>query len=38
MEDSVVKPNKKYYPQPLLEECQYEIKKKTKWRTLLMMI
>ena len=25
--DSVIKVNKKYYPQTLLEECKYEIKK-----------
>ena len=25
--DSVVRANKKYYPQTLLEECKYEIKK-----------
>ena len=25
--DSVIKLNKKYYPQTLLEECKYEIKK-----------
>ena len=25
--DSVVKVNKKYYPQTLLEECKYDIKK-----------
>ena len=28
MLDSVIKGNKKYYPQTLLEECKYEIKKK----------
>ena len=27
MLDSVIKANKKYYPQTLLEECKYEIKK-----------
>ena len=27
MVDSVVTVNKKYYPQTLLEECKYEIKK-----------
>ena len=27
MLDSVIKVNKKYYPQILLEECKYEIKK-----------
>ena len=28
MLDSVIRANKKYYPQTLLEECKYEIKKK----------
>ena len=28
MLDSVIKVNKKYYPQILLEECKFEIKKK----------
>ena len=28
MLESVIKINKKYYPQTLLEECKYEIKKK----------
>ena len=27
MLDSVIKASKKYYPQKLLEECKYEIKK-----------
>ena len=27
MLDSVIRPNKIYYPQTLLEECKYEIKK-----------
>ena len=27
MLDSVIRVNKKYYPQRLLEECKYEIKK-----------
>ena len=27
MLDSVIKANKKYYPQTLLEQCKYEIKK-----------
>ena len=27
MLDSVVRVNKKYYPQTLLEECKYEIRK-----------
>ena len=27
MLDSVIRANKKYYPQTLLEECQYERKK-----------
>ena len=26
--DSVIRANKKYYPQTLLEECKYEIKRK----------
>ena len=26
MLDSVIKANKKYYPQTLLEECKYELK------------
>ena len=26
MLDSIIKANKKYYPQTLLEECKYEIK------------
>ena len=26
MLDSVIRANKKYYPQTLLEECKYEIK------------
>ena len=34
--DSVIRVNKKYYPQTLLEECKYVIT--IKWRTLLMMI
>ena len=29
MLDSVIKVKKKYYPQTLLEECKYEIKKTT---------
>ena len=37
MLDSVIRVNKKYYPQHFLEECKYEIKK-IKWKTLLMMI
>ena len=28
MLDSVIKAKKKYYPQPILEECRCEIKKK----------
>ena len=32
--DSVVKVKKKYYPQKLLEECKYEIKK-TKMENLI---
>ena len=27
MLDSAIRANKKYYPQTLLEECKYEIKK-----------
>ena len=27
MLDSVIRVNRKYYPQTLLEECKYEIKK-----------
>ena len=27
MLDSVIRANKKYYPQTLLEECKYEIKR-----------
>ena len=39
MLDSIIRVNKKYYPQTLLEQCKYEIKKaKMKWRTLLIMI
>ena len=34
MLDSVLKINKKYYPQTLLEECKYEIKK-TKMENLV---
>ena len=30
MLDSVIKVNKKYYPQTLLEECKYEIRKRIK--------
>ena len=37
MIDSIIKVNKKYYPQTLLEECKYEIKR-TRWRIFLMMI
>ena len=36
MLDSVIRVNKKYYPQTLLE-CKYVIRK-IKWRTLLTMI
>ena len=31
MLDSVIRVNKKHYPQTLLEECIYEIKKTKKW-------
>ena len=34
---SLIKVNKKYYPQTLLKECKFEIKK-NKWKFLLMMI
>ena len=37
MIDSIIKINKKYYPQTLLEECKYEIKI-TRWRIFLIMI
>ena len=37
MLDSVIRVNKKYYPQTLLEECKYVIRR-IKWRTLLIMI
>ena len=37
MSDSVVKVNKKYYSQTLLEECKYKIKR-IKLRTFLMVI
>ena len=37
MLDSVIRVNKKYYPQTLLEECKYVIKK-NKMETLLIMI
>ena len=34
--DSVIKSNKKYYSQTLLEECKYVQKKKNKLRIILM--
>ena len=34
MLDSVIRVNKKYYPQTLLDECKYEIKK-TKMENLI---
>ena len=37
MLNSVIRVNKKYYPQTLLEEWKYEIKK-IKWKILLMKI
>ena len=37
MLDSVIKANKKYYPQKFLEECKYG-QKRQKLRTILMMI
>ena len=30
---SVIRVNKKYYPQKLLEECKY-VKERIKWKTL----
>ena len=36
--DSFIRVNKKYYPQTLLREYKHEIKKKLKWRILLMII
>ena len=35
--ESVIRASKKYYPQTFLEECKYEIKKKKKWRNLLLI-
>ena len=35
--DSAIRVNRKYYPQTLLEECKYEIKK-TKMQNVLMII
>ena len=37
MLDSVIRVNKKYYPEILLEECKYKIKK-IEWKILLIMI
>ena len=37
MLDSAIRGSKKYYPQTLLEECKYKIKK-NKVEVLLMMI
>ena len=34
MLDSIIRVNKKYYPQTLLEECKYEMKK-TKMESLI---
>ena len=34
MLDSVIRVNKKHYPQTFLEECIYEIKKTKKWKIL----
>ena len=36
MLDSVIRVSKKYYPQTLLEECEYQIKR-IKWKILLIM-
>ena len=35
--DSVIRVSKKYYPEILLEEHKYEIKR-LKWRIVLMMV
>ena len=35
MSDSVIRKNKTYYPQTLLEECKYEIKKQNKMENLI---
>ena len=37
MLDSIIRANKKYYPQTFLGECKYEIKR-AEWKTLFMMI
>ena len=37
MLDSVIRLSKKYYPQTLLEECKYKIKR-IKWKTLITII
>ena len=37
MPDFIIRVNKKHYPQTLLEECKFGIKK-AKWRIILMMI
>ena len=37
MLDSVIRANRNFYPQTLLEECKY-VKKRIKWTTLLKMI
>ena len=38
MLDSVIKASKKYYPQKLLEECKYEIKKTKMENQINLMI
>ena len=38
MLDSVIRVNKMYYPQTLLEECKYVIKKNNKMENLINMI
>ena len=35
MQDFVIRVSKKYYPQTRLEQCKYEIKKKTKMENLI---
>ena len=37
MLDSIIRVHKEYYPQTLLEERKYKIRKRLKWRILLMM-
>ena len=37
MLDSIIRVHKKYYPQTLLKERKYKIRKRLKWRILLMI-